>query len=125
METNQPVDVNGDKEAKGSLRILKSLLSDSMNPYLKYSGGSVSAQSVISDRLDDYQKRVETLLRLNATKVIGLDSLDADQEGASFDDLEKTRISTGTNVLLYGVPGSGKSWTIEHEYCKKEPMLKD
>lgn len=119
LETNQPVDVNGDKEAKGSLRILKSLLSDSMNPYLKYSGGSVSAQSVISDRLDDYQKRVETLLRLNATKVIGLDSLDADQEGASFDDLEKTRISTGTNVLLYGVPGSGKSWTIEHEYCKK------
>ena len=118
LETNQPVDVNGDKEAKGSLRILKSLLSDSMNPYLKYSGGSVSAQSVISDRLDDYQKRVETLLRLNATKVIGLDSLDADQEGASFDDLEKTRISTGTNVLLYGVPGSGKSWTIEHEYCK-------
>lgn len=74
---------------------------------------------MISDRLDDYQKRVETLLRLNATKVIGLDSLDADQEGVSFDDLEKTRISTGTNVLLYGVPGSGKSWTIEHEYCKK------
>ncbi len=34
-------------------------------------------------------------------------------------DLEKDRVSTGTNVLLYGVPGSGKSWTIEHEYCKK------
>ena len=29
------------------------------------------------------------------------------------------RISGGTNVLLYGVPGSGKSWTIEHEYCPK------
>lgn len=29
------------------------------------------------------------------------------------------RISNGCNVLLYGVPGSGKSWTIEHEYCKK------
>ena len=28
------------------------------------------------------------------------------------------RISTGKNVLLYGVPGSGKSWTIEHEYIK-------
>ena len=32
--------------------------------------------------------------------------------------LEQKRISTGQNVLLYGVPGSGKSWTIEHEYCK-------
>jgi len=28
------------------------------------------------------------------------------------------RIEGGTNILLYGVPGSGKSWTIEHEYCK-------
>ena len=33
-------------------------------------------------------------------------------------DLESSRLSTGCNVLLYGVPGSGKSWTIEHEYCK-------
>lgn len=29
-----------------------------------------------------------------------------------------SRVSGGVNVLLYGVPGSGKSWTIEHEYCK-------
>lgn len=32
--------------------------------------------------------------------------------------LEQNRITAGCNVLLYGVPGSGKSWTIEHEYCK-------
>lgn len=32
---------------------------------------------------------------------------------------ESKRIQGGANVLLYGVPGSGKSWTIEHEYCKK------
>lgn len=34
--------------------------------------------------------------------------------------IEEDRITSGFNVLLYGVPGSGKSWTIEHEYCKKE-----
>ena len=34
--------------------------------------------------------------------------------------IEEDRITSGCNVLLYGVPGSGKSWTIEHEYCKKE-----
>lgn len=28
------------------------------------------------------------------------------------------REENGANILLYGVPGSGKSWTIEHEYCK-------
>ena len=27
------------------------------------------------------------------------------------------RITGGTNVLLYGVPGAGKSYTIQHEYC--------
>ena len=31
---------------------------------------------------------------------------------------EKSRLTTGYNILLYGVPGSGKSWTIEYEYCK-------
>ncbi len=30
------------------------------------------------------------------------------------------RIPGGSNVLLYGVPGSGKSWTIEHEYCTED-----
>lgn len=34
------------------------------------------------------------------------------------DNTTHDRLSTGCNVLLYGVPGSGKSWTIEHEYCK-------
>lgn len=30
---------------------------------------------------------------------------------------EAVRAASGDNILLYGVPGSGKSWTIEHEYC--------
>lgn len=34
------------------------------------------------------------------------------------------RLSGGTNILLYGVPGSGKSWTIEHEYCKKDSKVR-
>lgn len=33
------------------------------------------------------------------------------------------RISGGVNVILYGVPGSGKSWTIEHEYCNDESKI--
>lgn len=41
-----------------------------------------------------------------------------------FGNVEKIkRLETGCNVLLYGVPGSGKSWTIEHEYCKKESKV--
>lgn len=33
------------------------------------------------------------------------------------------RIQGGTNILLYGVPGSGKSYTIEHEYCNDESRM--
>ena len=36
---------------------------------------------------------------------------------------ESQRVVTGKNILLYGVPGSGKSWTIEHEYCKKGTVV--
>lgn len=35
-----------------------------------------------------------------------------------YDNVE--RLEIGTNTLLYGVPGSGKSYTIECEYMKKE-----
>lgn len=41
-----------------------------------------------------------------------------------FGNVEKIkRLEIGCNVLLYGVPGSGKSWTIEHEYCKKDSKV--
>lgn len=34
-----------------------------------------------------------------------------------------TRVQGGMNIILYGVPGSGKSWTIEHEYCADEDRM--
>lgn len=123
LETEDAVDINGDSEAKGSLRVLKSLLSDSMNPYLSYSRGNVSVIREKRSSLEAYQKRVDMFLRLSATKVIGLEDIDAEDEGFSPENYEENRISTGCNVLLYGVPGSGKSWTIEHEYCKPESVV--
>lgn len=118
LDSNNAVDINGDKESKGSLRILKSLLGDGLNPYLNYSNGTVTTNEEKMENLKEYQLRVNTFLRLSATKVIGIDSLDAKNEGISLDNFESNRLTTGCNVLLYGVPGSGKSWTIEHEYCK-------
>lgn len=37
--------------------------------------------------------------------------------GSSLPD-ESSRACFGSNILLYGVPGSGKSYTIEHELCR-------
>ena len=123
LETNQSVDVNGDDEAKGSLRILKSLLSDGLNPYLQYSSGSAAIAERRAEDLEAYQKRVDTFLRLSATKVVGVEDPEADGGGLEQDNLEDVRVAGGTNVLLYGVPGAGKSWTIAHEYCNDESRM--
>lgn len=32
-------------------------------------------------------------------------------------DKQEKRVTGGSNILLYGVPGSGKSFTIQKEYC--------
>jgi hypothetical protein len=45
----------------------------------------------------------------------------ASSEASQID--ESQRLKTGKNILLYGVPGSGKSWTIEHEYIKKDSKV--
>ena len=36
---------------------------------------------------------------------------------------ESKRIKGGRNIILYGVPGAGKSYTIQKEYCKDEDKM--
>lgn len=59
------------------------------------------------------------------TKVIDLDTEffeDNNEEiEVDFDNVE--RVKGGVNTLLYGVPGSGKSWTIDKEYCDDESRM--
>lgn len=33
------------------------------------------------------------------------------------------RATGGANILLYGVPGAGKSWTIQHDYCADDSRM--
>ena len=66
------------------------------------------------DSLYDYLEKYDSRPYLLDKEMIEL----AMAEGNTSDPDEQSRITDGTNILLYGVPGSGKSWTIEHEYCK-------
>lgn len=50
---------------------------------------------------------------------VSIDDVDSDKDVPN----EGERISGGVNILLYGVPGSGKSWTIEHEYCTSDTIM--
>ena len=40
-------------------------------------------------------------------------------------ELEPTidRVKSGENIILYGVPGAGKSWTIKDEYCNDDERM--
>lgn len=38
-----------------------------------------------------------------------------------YDNCERLRV--GTNIILYGVPGAGKSWTIKNEYCDDNTIM--
>lgn len=49
--------------------------------------------------------------------------LDESEAEVMFDIPEKLRVKGATNVLLYGVPGSGKSYIIKNEICKDVDMM--
>lgn len=120
---NSIIDINGSKEPKGSLRILKSLLSDGMNPYINYSNTrGLELADGMKEELELYQCRVDASLSLLNTKYI-VDQIDDKNEStytfevSEENELYGSRVSGGNNILLYGVPGSGKSYKIEKEYC--------
>lgn len=116
LESEDGIDINGDKEPKGSLRILKSLLLDGLNPFLNYSNGTVTGKVELQKKLEEYSKRVEMYLRLSSTKLLFKETpLEIDTADLTI-DFETERKKEGENVLFYGVPGSGKSHTIETQY---------
>lgn len=71
----------------------------------------------LSTGLKWYEKFLNEMSQDVSTERVG------EQKDKENVDLEAIRLSAGENVLLYGVPGSGKSWTIEHEYCNADSVV--
>lgn len=46
-----------------------------------------------------------------------------EKDDVGLDEVVAERVKGGTNIILYGVPGAGKSWTIKHEYCDDESRM--
>ena len=132
IDGQDSVDINDTKEAKGSLRILKSALSDKMYPFLSYSNANgVNIAKGEEDALAAYTRRVDTYLSLTNAKHIIATELSGDVDGAvlaanenmGYASFEVARVKGGKNVILYGVPGSGKSYTIGEQYCDDENRM--
>ncbi|WP_187955155.1 McrB family protein [Helicobacter pylori] len=49
----------------------------------------------------------------------------SENETSSLDDKidESVRIDGGKNIILYGVPGSGKSYTLQRDYCNDNSVV--
>ena len=77
---------------------------------------------------DDIDVEQKQHLQKNVQDIVNLMNLDIDTSDKPPKNLseasiewyghETLRITGGKNVILYGVPGSGKSYTIKTEYCK-------
>jgi len=129
INSTDPIDINGDGEAKGALRILKSSLSENLNPYLNYSNGAVTASTDADLHLDLYQKRVDAFLSLSTTKILGVDEDIEEhnsQDGNNDTELyaeQLIRFKTGyqsnfeRNRIVFGAPGTGKSYKLKED-CK-------
>lgn len=113
-EATAPIVSLKNKNGKGPVRILNSSISTGLNPYLEKATGGVRLASHSSvGELKAYASRVEELLAW-ANKLNGDDSttrISFAQEGDSETTME---IDLPRNTIFYGVPGSGKSYTIKN-----------
>lgn len=80
---------------------------------------------IYKDSIFDYMEKYDNRPYLLDDKLINLSSVEHSVQSENvennFDKVD--RVSGGSNTLLYGVPGSGKSWTIQHEYCNDESVM--
>lgn len=115
------VDITSDVESKGSLRVLPSILKDNLNSYLELKQGKVISK-VENDILEGYSSRLERYLELENKKNSIENYIEPEtvaEEIEETTDLEQDRVKGGDNLLFYGVPGSGKSHTIDENYGKE------
>lgn len=80
---------------------------------------SANGKKIVIDQ--DVLNKFET--RLKNLKIYNIDKDKADKFFNNQQTPQSNRLKDGTNILLYGVPGSGKSYTIKNEYCKDESKI--
>lgn len=80
----------------------------------------------------DVLRRFETRLRnlkiynidMDCDEPITNDRMSIEQDETISADFDKMfRLTGGTNIILYGVPGAGKSWTIKNDYCNDANLM--
>lgn len=92
----ESVDINGDNEAKGPLRILKSALSEDLFANLSNRNGVVSA--IDTEQLESYSQRVSTFHQLNPK--VYVDAKDTQEPVIDYDALRNSLMSMDNQQFI-------------------------
>ncbi|MDD5842884.1 MAG: AAA family ATPase, partial [Solobacterium sp.] len=110
------VDISGDKEPKGPLRILKSAITDGLNPYLSSgSNGITIARDVDINDFKEYQARTEAYARITLPKHIDMEEpkMDTDKKEIKYYSELRLKKDFPRNRIVFGAPGTGKSYKLD------------
>lgn len=106
------VNIIGDSETKGPLRILLTMLKQNMEPYLKDTGKkgivSLNTSNISAENILNYAQRINTNFKLSKVDLTNSDESEHKQKS----NIESCRFG-GKNIIFYGAPGTGKSYGIE------------
>lgn len=111
LSSEDSVDIVGDDESKGPLRILKSAVSENVEPYIvsESSRKKVHLKSEYNDSktwIGDYAERILTNLELSRV------DLSEGKETTVQNTNPGAKSIVGKNIIYYGAPGTGKSYGI-------------
>lgn len=80
-------------------------------------GDIIKASSLNESYFEELNKAINVYRCLHTNKYgISIKDVDNTKEN-NFINNKTSRVTGATNILLYGVPGSGKSYTIKKDYC--------
>lgn len=112
---NAQVDICGDTEVKGTLRVLKGALKEGLNAYLKYNNGKVSVDTEETfNNMQEYAKRVRAYHSLQYIK-LSSDSAEVKDEGIKHRFKPEFMSDFAHNRIIFGAPGTGKSHRLEED----------
>jgi len=118
--TEDEVDANDFKEKNGSLRILHSIISENLNPYLKKIGNNFALRDKTKiEDLKQYTKRVEKYLSLTNINLHVIY-----QDNKITEEMIKPAakdIGFAYNRIIFGAPGTGKSYILEKQRVQFGP----
>ena len=109
--------VSPGEERQGSVRILFSLIKDGLNPFLAIDGHGVKISDRVSPgALREYSRRAKSLFSLmnleNPTKSINCEK-----------NISHKIANLPHNLILFGAPGTGKSYDLNHRIQQYFPDL--